>query len=180
MTERIHVTTHFLHMHHAPAGCLSPPECDIQIKHERSLTPAAYRALYNGVGAPWLWYERSVLSDSELAALIVDPAVSIYTLHQADEILGYTELRHGPKDETQILYFGLMPCHIGKGFGHYFLEWTVRTAFAAGIKRLWVHTCSLDHHRALASYERVGFTQYRQESGWVRIPDHAIERKNRS
>lgn len=177
MSKRTHVTTRFLQMHHVPARSGSACAADIKIVHERALSPTAYRDLYNGVGAPWLWYERSELPDNELAALIEDPTVSIYTLRESAEIVGYAELRHAPKDEMQILYFGLMPAHIGKGLGHYFLEWTVRTAFAEGIKRLWVHTCSLDHPRALAAYERAGFSTYREESGWVRIPEHALERQ---
>jgi hypothetical protein len=38
----------------------------------------------------------------------------------------------------------------------------VRRAFAAPIGRLWVHTCSLDHPRALGFYLRSGFKPYKR------------------
>ena len=177
MSERMHVTTHFLQMHTPPKRDAVAPPADTQVAQAHTLSPSCYRDLYNGVGAPWLWYERSDLPDSEISQLIADPTVSIYTLEHAGKIAGYTELRRQPVSEIQILYFGLLPSQIGKGLGRYFLDWTVREAFSMEIKRLWVHTCSLDHPRALSAYQQVGFTPYRRESGWVNIPDKAVERQ---
>lgn len=177
MSERVYVTTYFLEMHHATSAALQVPGADVKVVLESDITPDAYRRLYDAVGSPWLWYERSALSDVELGALIGDPAVSIYTLRQSDSIAGYAELRRSPEDEMQLLYFGLVPTFIGKGLGPYFLDWAIHSAFAPGVRRLWVHTCSLDHPRALATYECAGFRLYHQESGWVRIPAEALERQ---
>ncbi len=33
-------------------------------------------------------------------------------------------------------------------------------AWSHAIKRLWLHTCTLDHPSALAFYQRTGFTPY--------------------
>ncbi len=177
MSERMHVTTHFLQMHAAPELPARQLPDGVRVTHERSLTPQAYRDLYNGVGASWLWYERSDISDRELEVCIRAPDVSIFALYDQDELAGYTEMRRHPSSEIQILYFGLLPDSIGKGLGGCFLDWTVREAFSQGIERLWVHTCSLDHPRALDSYKRVGFVPYRRESGWVTIPQSAIARQ---
>ncbi len=177
MSERMHVTTHFLQMHALPSANAQLPPANTKVVQAHDLAPSAYRDLYNGVGAPWLWYERSELSDREILKLISEPSVTIYTLQHAGVIAGYTELRRQPQREIQILYFGLLPTHIGKGLGRYFLDWTVREAFSTGIDRLWVHTCSLDHPRALSAYQRAGFATYRRESGWVSIPDGAIARQ---
>lgn len=177
MSERMHVTTHFLQMHAAPSGDALPSPADTCVVQARGLAPSFYRDLYNGVGAPWLWYERSELSDKEIGQLITEPEVTLYTLQHAGETAGYTELRRQPKNEVQILYFGLLPPQIGKGLGQYFLDWTVREAFSMKIRRLWVHTCSLDHPRALSAYQQAGFETYRRESGWVSIPDGALKRQ---
>jgi GNAT superfamily N-acetyltransferase len=177
MSERMHVTTHFLQMHSPPAGGALTTPAETKVVQAHNLSPSLYRDLYNGVGAPWLWYERSEIPDNEISQLIGDPAVTIYKLQHAGKTAGYTELRRQPIGEIQILYFGLLPSHIGKGLGRYFLDWTVREAFSMEIKRLWVHTCSLDHPRALTAYQQAGFASYRRESGWVSIPDTAIERQ---
>ena len=177
MSERMYVTTHFLQMHTPPNEDAVPAPSDTQVVPARNVSASDYRDLYNGVGAPWLWYERSELSDQEITQLITEPSVTIYTLQSAGETAGYTELRRQPKHEMQILYFGLLPKHIGKGLGQFFLDWTVREAFSMDIKRLWVHTCSLDHPRALAAYQQSGFAPYRRESGWVSIPDAALQRQ---
>ncbi len=100
----------------------------------------------------------------------------IYVLKCEGDIAGYAEMQT-TGDETQLLYFGLLPSFIGRGLGGFFLDWTVRKAFSSGISRLWVHTCSLDHPRALDAYKRVGFQPFRRESGWVTIPDDALERQ---
>lgn len=178
MSERMHVTTHFLQMHTAPEMPAIAPPADARALHTRDLSPTSYRNLYNGVGAPWLWYERSALSDHALSKLIRDPAVTIYTFHQGDKLVGYTEMRRQTSAEVQVLYFGLLPGFIGQGLGRYFLDWSVREAFSEQIDRLWVHTCSLDHPRALDSYKRVGFMPYRRESGWVTIPSQALSRRH--
>jgi len=180
MSQRIHVTTYFLQMFEAPAGnsLAAPPQ--VQVEPANTMSSSQYREIYNEVGAPWLWYERSDLSDAALDPLIQDPAVSIFTLQCGGEIAGFTELRKGDEKDLQILYFGLRPKWIGKGLGTFFLDWTVRYAFARKPERLWVHTCSLDHPRALATYHKVGFSTFRQESGWVTIPAAAVERMPQS
>jgi GNAT superfamily N-acetyltransferase len=180
MEQRIEVTTYFLEMRSAPTDApLSCPE-GAQIVAAPDLSPRDYLDLYHGVGEPWLWYERSELSEDELRKLIGNAGVSIYLLKQGGVTAGFCELQTTPPQQTQLLYFGLMPPFIGAGLGSYFLDWTVRRAFESKIDRLWVHTCSLDHPRALSAYEKAGFSQYRKESGWVKIPESALDKRRRS
>ncbi len=179
MQQRIEVTTYFLEMRGAPdAGPLACPQ-NAEVSQATGLTNDQYLALYHGVGEPWLWYERSELSGEELAELIHAPGVKIYVLRQNGVIAGFCELDTTPSQHTQLLYFGLLPTFIGTGLGRFFLDWTVRRAFESDIERLWVHTCSLDHPRALPAYEKAGFSQYRKESGWVTIPESALDKRKR-
>jgi GNAT superfamily N-acetyltransferase len=180
MEQRIEVTTYFLEMRSLPAAPALPCPDDAEIVAAPAISAQDYLALYQSVGEPWLWYERSELGEDALAKLIGAPDVSIYLLQQRGVTAGFCELQTSPPQQTQLLYFGLMPAFIGAGLGSYFLDWTVRRAFESNIDRLWVHTCSLDHPRALASYERAGFSQYRKESGWVRIPESALDKQKRS
>jgi GNAT superfamily N-acetyltransferase len=180
MQQRIEVTTYFLEIGSEPSSVY--PDCphNAEVAREESLSPEDYLALYHGVGEPWLWYERSELSGQALTELIQAPGVSIYVLRQDGVVAGFCELETSPSQQTQLLYFGLLPGFIGTGLGSYFLDWTVRRAFESDIDRLWVHTCSLDHPRALSAYEKAGFSEYRRESGWVTIPESALDKRNRS
>lgn len=75
---------------------------------------------------------------------------------------GWSELeRH--QDEVQVAYFGLLPPFVGKGWGRFWLDWTVRKAWQPAPKRVWVHTCELDHPAALPLYEKLRFVPYRTE-----------------
>jgi GNAT superfamily N-acetyltransferase len=82
---------------------------------------------------------------------------------------GYAELDCRHSGEIELAYFGLIPEFIGRGLGAYFLAWAVDRAWQREPRRLWVHTCSLDHPRALATYRAIGFAEYARES--VRIAD---------
>ena len=178
MSERIHVTTYFLQMCGAPEG--KPMRCPehVSVVAAHDLPLDAYRQLYADVGVPWLWYERSELDDEQLESLLRAPCTKIFTLVVEGKVAGFTELRTDKAGEVQILYFGLRPPYIGRGLGGFFLDWTTRQAFEyPGVERVWVHTCSLDHRRALDTYKKAGFEQYQRESGWVTIPSSAIRRQ---
>lgn len=177
MNERIEVTTYFLEMLSQPT--LEPMLCPAETQVcQSTLTAGAYLKLYESVGVRWLWYERSELPINELQSLIGAPQVSIHSLRYQGQLAGYCELRKDSDGTTQILYFGLIPGFIGMGLGRYFLDWTVRHAFESGPKRVRVHTCSLDHPRALNTYISAGFREYRRESGWVTIPSKALKRRD--
>jgi GNAT superfamily N-acetyltransferase len=62
--------------------------------------------------------------------------------------------------EVELAYFGLVPECIGRGLGGWLLDVAIDRAWSMrGTRRLWVHTCSLDHPRALGQYERAGFVR---------------------
>ncbi|MFQ5784719.1 MAG: GNAT family N-acetyltransferase [Alphaproteobacteria bacterium] len=126
-------------------------------------TVSFYRYLYNSVGGPWNWTDRRRIDDDTLRAIIEDPKVEIYVLYVAGVPAGYVELDRRFESEVELAYFGLMPEFVGRGLGSYFLDWAVTAAWMAGPERLWVHTCTLDHPRALSLYQRAGFVAYKQE-----------------
>ena len=56
------------------------------------------------------------------------------------------------KDRSvEIAFFGLLPQFIGKGLGGYLLSEAIRKAWDLDASRVWVHTCTLDHPRALGN-----------------------------
>ena len=58
------------------------------------------------------------------------------------------------------MYFGLMRDYIGQGLGGYFLNWNLRKAWSYAPRRVWLHTCDLDHQSARAVYQRGGLVIY--------------------
>lgn len=133
-------------------------------------TLSFYRYLYNSVGERWLWWERRVMNDKDLAKIVHDDKVEVYTLYVAGVPAGFAELDLRADDDIELAYFGLIQEFIGQGLGAYLLGWVVDEAWRRVPERLWVHTCNFDHPRAFATYQRAGFTPYRQETGWIDDP----------
>lgn len=122
-----------------------------------------YRYLYDTVGEPWFWTDRRRLDDDTLRAIIQDPKVETYVLYVNGEPGGYVELDRRPEPDIDFAYFGIMPQFVGRGFGPYLMNWAVDQAWQYGPKRLTVNTCTLDHPKAIRTYQRVGFVPYKQE-----------------
>lgn len=124
-----------------------------------------YRYLYNTVGEPWFWWERRQMDDATLAPLIQDPDIDIYVIHAGGVPAGYAEFNRKNLPVVGINYFGLAPEFIGRGLGKYFMNWAVDQAWSyPGTEKITVDTCSLDHPRALATYQQAGFKPVRQVS----------------
>jgi ribosomal protein S18 acetylase RimI-like enzyme len=157
------VVTH-LEMRQRPRLPASPPPAlKLAVLRADAITVPFYRYLYNTVGAPWLWYERRRLSDAELATIIQHPDIDVFVLYVGGEPAGYAELDRRHMPEIELVYFGLLPAFIGRKLGPWFLHWIVDAAWAREPQRLWVHTCNLDHPRAVTHYQRVGFMPIKQE-----------------
>jgi GNAT superfamily N-acetyltransferase len=83
---------------------------------------------------------------------------------------GYVELDRREPPGVEIGYFGLMPEFIGQGLGAFLLDWAIRHAWRARPRRLWLHTCDLDHPRALAFYQKLGFRIYDRRTTEAHLP----------
>jgi len=72
-----------------------------------------------------------------------------------------------PGGEAEIVTFGLLPEFVGKGLGGFALTLGVQQAWALSpsVNRVWLHTSTLDHPRALPNYHRRGFRTFRTEQG---------------
>ncbi len=129
-----------------------------------------YRYLYDAVGRQWLWYERRRMSDAELAAVIRHPQIDVFVMYAAGEPAGYAELDRRAMPDIELAYFGLLPQFIGRRLGPFFLHWTLDAAWRRNPNRVWVHTCNLDHPKAIAVYQRAGFVPFKQEIYFIDDP----------
>ena len=121
-----------------------------------------YRDLYRRIGTEWLWSWRLAMADAQLAAIIHDPAVEVWTLHRAGVDEGLLELDFRRPCECELKLFGVSPALVGTRAGRWLMSRGIDTVWQRPIRRFWVHTCTFDHPRALAFYQRSGFTPFRR------------------
>jgi GNAT superfamily N-acetyltransferase len=129
-----------------------------------------YRFLYQEVGRAYHWVDRRGWSDGEVAAHLARPEVSVYLLSVGEEPAGFFELVGHGDGTVELAYLGLLPAFIGRGLGGYLLTVAVREAWSRPARRLWLHTCSLDHPAAIPNYLRRGFRPIREETYEVELP----------
>ncbi|GGO93501.1 GNAT family N-acetyltransferase [Stakelama pacifica] len=123
----------------------------------------AYRTLFRRVGAPWLWFSRLVMADSELAAIVEDAKVEVFAVTDRQGIeVGLLELDFREGAQCELSFFALVPELAGKGHGRWLMAHALSLGWRSGIERLWVHTCTLDHPRALRFYRKSGFEPLKQ------------------
>ncbi len=129
-------------------------------------TVSFYRYLYNTVGEKWLWFERRLLSDGQLGAIVQDSKVEVWVLYCGGQPAGFAELDFRKLTRFKVVdlaYFGLLPAFIGRKLGPYLLGSALDRAWSAKPERVTVNTNSLDHPRALPLYQRFGFKPVRRE-----------------
>lgn len=138
----------------------------VTIAREPNPTPELYRMCYRTVGEAFHWRDRWDWTDQEITAHLADPAIQLYVATRENGALaGFYELRRVPEDHSvEIAYFGIVAAEFGRGLGKHLLSSAVRDAWALGPKRVWLHTCTLDHPNALPNYIARGFTPYRTET----------------
>ena len=163
-TGAVLVTVTYLEMTSPDQRSDAPGRAEpITVQRAERPTVSFYRYLYDTVGADWDWYERRRLSDEALAAIVHDDAVEVFVLYVRGGPAGYVELDRRVDGEVEIAYFGLVPEYIGQGLGPALLDWALERAWSYGPRRVWLHTCTLDHPGALAVYRRAGFEVYDRE-----------------
>jgi ribosomal protein S18 acetylase RimI-like enzyme len=152
----------YLEMHARPdlPRVPSPVGPRLALMRSEGCTVSFYRYLYETVGTPWLWYERRLVDDAALAALIRRPTTEIFVLYAGGVPAGYFELDAAAARETELCYFGLIPDFIGRGLGPFLLQAAIDRAWERPIERFWVHTRTFDHPSALGYYQRAGFVVY--------------------
>ncbi len=103
-------------------------------------------------------------SPDKLKVMLHDPAVSMYTLMAAGWPHGFFLMDWRQEGRAEIANFGLVPQAIGRGLGAFLLDTAIQTGWErAGVRKLTVNTCTLDHPRALQRYQKHGFQPVAQQ-----------------
>ena len=120
---------------------------------------------YKQVGKKHRWIDRLSWTDEKWINFISNKNLETYVISEFEDLIGFFELSHNPDlNETEISYFGLLEEYIGKGIGGYALSEAIKKAFEKNIKRVWLHTCTLDHPNALKNYIARGMQVFRKEN----------------
>ena len=141
---------------------LPMPEGAVLRRIERP-RPDWYRDLFRRVGGPWLWLSRLRMPAQQLEAILADPRVEVRAVRMGGRAEGLLELDFREEGACEIAFFGLTEAAQGRGIGRAMMDVAVDRAFARGVGRLTVHTCTLDSPAALPFYLSSGFRAVRRE-----------------
>ena len=120
---------------------------------------------YKNVGKNHRWIDRLIWTDLNWIEYVSNKKLFTYILKEKNEIAGYYELLfYENNKEAEIAYFGILEEYFGKKLGGYLLSESIKNSFNQGAKRVWVHTCSLDHENALKNYLARGMKVFKSET----------------
>ena len=141
----------------------SPDDCLIDLSDPEDFQINKF--FYKSIGKEHRWTDRLVWTDKQWMEYVSGQKVKTYILKKGDDMAGYCELIfHEKKKETEIAYLGLLKEYQNKKLGSFLLTSAIKNSFSENTKRVWVHTCSLDHKNALNNYISRGMRIYKTES----------------
>lgn len=120
---------------------------------------------YKIVGKKHRWVDRLIWTDKQWIDYSTNEKIKTYILKKNNDLVGYFELLlHKDKNEVEIVYLGLLEEYHNKKLGCYLLSSAIKNSFLEKPKRVWVHTCSLDHKNALKNYLARGMKIFKKET----------------
>ena len=120
---------------------------------------------YKNIGKKYHWVDRLVWTEKQWSMYTSDTKVKTYVLKNKENFVGYFELiLDQDKNEIEIAYLGLLEEYQNKKLGSYLLISAIKNSFLENPKRVWVHTCSLDHKNALNNYLSRGMKIFKKET----------------
>ncbi len=120
---------------------------------------------YKNIGKNHHWVDRLIWTEKQWIEYVSDQKVKTYILKNNDELAGYFELiYHKDNNEIEIAYLGLLEEYHNQKLGSYLLSSAIKSSFINKPKRVWVHTCSLDHKNALTNYIARGMKIFKKET----------------
>lgn len=150
----------YLEMIEPPRGAaLAALPPDGAIARER-FDPETYLGLYRAVGGPWQWDQRLQMPRDTLRAILARSSTHLYVLRVAGHAVGFCEFERVGEPDIELTNFGLVPHAQGQKFGPFLLDHALRQVWSQETRRIWLHTDTNDHPKAIATYERAGFRTY--------------------
>tara|TARA_B100001173_G_C15830793_1_gene480371 strand:+ start:161 stop:664 length:504 start_codon:yes stop_codon:yes gene_type:complete len=141
------------------------PSNDLYLKKVNPPNFQLNKFFYKEVGKKHSWTDRLVWNDKNWIEYLENSRVNTYILKSNKNFIGYFEQIFDKDNfDCEIAYFGILEEYIGKQLGGYLLSEAIKKSFYIGSKRIWVHTCSLDHKNALQNYLSRGMKIFKSET----------------
>lgn len=169
---KVKVVTHHLEM--TDPAAVRPARGTIpglEIRQAMHPCPELNRFLYTAVGGDWYWIDRLGWTYEQWRRWVDRPELQTWLAYLDGTPVGYFELEAQLRGDVEIAYFGLLPQFVGRGLGGVLLTAAIERGWQRGARRVWVHTCTLDHPRALANYQARGMRLFKQETEEEELPD---------
>lgn len=147
----------------SPEPRRTPPLDGLSLIRAVNPTTHFFRYLYDAVGAAYEWTDLHDWTQAEIAAFAQDDAMHLNVAYLNGTPIGFVMVDLRAHPVADIAYFGLMPDYTGLRLGPWLLLEGIHDAWDAGIDRLTVNTCTLDHPAALPLYVKLGFVPVRHE-----------------
>ena len=120
---------------------------------------------YKNIGKNHEWIDRLIWTEEQWIDYLSSERVKTYVLKFKNDLVGFFELIHNLENqEIEIAYFGILEEYQNKKLGSFLLSEAIKVSFKNNIKRVWVHTCSLDHKNALNNYLARGMKVFKTET----------------
>ena len=120
---------------------------------------------YKNIGKKHHWVDRLSWTNEQWIKYTSDVKLKTYVLQKNNDLAGYFELiSHTEINEVEIAYLGLLEEYQNKKLGSHLLSSAIKNSFLNNPKRVWVHTCSLDHKNALNNYISRGMKIFKKET----------------
>ena len=141
------------------------PDGDYSLNLQKPINFQLNKFFYKNIGKKHKWIDRLVWTETQWINYVSDKNVKTYVLKNEKDLAGYFELiLHQEKDEVEIAYLGLLKEYQNKKLGSYLVSAAIKNSFLDNPKRVWVHTCSLDHKNALSNYVARGMKIFKTET----------------
>ena len=123
-----------------------------------------FLSLYDAVGRDYAWEDIHEWEHQRIEDWLRNDRMSLYTLIEHGWPQGFFMLEDVRDGVCDLAYLGMVPEAVGRGLGQYLLRTAILTAWERPqTKKLTINTCTLDHPRALALYQKNGFIPVRRE-----------------
>ena len=119
---------------------------------------------YKNIGKNHKWIDRLSWTEEKWINYVSSKNVQTFVCKNKEDLVGFFELIfHPEKNETEIAYLGILEEYQNKKLGSYLLSEAIQKSFENKVKRVWVHTCTLDHKNALNNYISRGMKIFKTE-----------------
>ena len=166
------VTTTYLEM--TSAAEIAPYHGDRRLAVRRAEVPCPElnRFFYAAVGSDWWWYSRLTWTREQWLEWTARPSLETWIASLSGTPAGYFELDRQAAGDVEVAHLGLLPSFVGHGLGRELVTSALERAWQSEeSRRVWLHTSSLDHPRALPNYEACGLRRFKTEEDMEALPD---------